>query len=59
MKKTIAGSAAAAAALIAACGLDAAQAPRSPFDIPYPPKSPPFKFLNQHGQEVECMVSPW
>jgi hypothetical protein len=59
MKKTIAGSAAAAAALIAACGLAAAQVPRSPFDIPYPPKSPPFKFLNQHGQEVECMVSPW
>jgi hypothetical protein len=59
MTRAIAGRAGFLLALLAACGLAAAQAPRSPFDIPYPPKSPPFKFLNQHGQEVECTVSPW
>lgn len=44
------------AALLAASAF--AQAP-NPFDIPFPPKSPPFKFLNEHGDEVECMVTPW
>lgn len=43
---------------LAACALAQAQ-PRSPFDIPYPPKSPPFRFLNQNAQEVECDTSPW
>jgi hypothetical protein len=59
MKTTIAGSAVLLAALIAACGLAAGEAPRSPFDMPYPPKSAPFRFPNQHGQEVECTTSPW
>jgi hypothetical protein len=36
-----------------------AQQPRSPFDLPAPPRSPPFKWLNERGQEVECSVTPW
>src|SRR5690242_11374657 len=36
-----------------------AQPGRNPFDIPYPPKTAPYKFQNGHGQEVECSVTPW
>lgn len=36
-----------------------AQQPRSPFDLPAPPRSPPFKWLNERQQEIECSVTPW
>jgi len=55
--RTLRGAAILAAALFASPLF--AQAPRNPFDIPYPPKTPPYKFLNQHGDEVECTASPW
>ena len=29
------------------------------YDTPPPPKEPPFKWRNAHGQEVECTVTPW
>ena len=53
------GCAAFGAFALVAATLAFAQPGRNPYDIPFPPKSPPYKFLNEHGQEVECTVTPW
>jgi hypothetical protein len=37
----------------------AAATARNPFDVPEPPRKPPFRWPNEHGQEIECGVSPW
>lgn len=31
----------------------------SPFDLPAPARTAPYKWLNQHREEIECTVTPW
>ena len=45
----------AAAVFAAAAALARAQG----YDTPPPPKDPPWTWLNAHGQQVECAVTPW
>jgi len=58
-KHRIARAALVAAALAAIPASVLAQQPRNQYDIPFPTQSPPWKLMNQHGQEVECDTSPW
>jgi hypothetical protein len=48
------------AAVLIAPALQAwAQPPRNPFDIPFPMPTPPYTFVNQHGDEIQCSTSPY
>src|SRR3954469_14168008 len=50
-----------AAAMVAVLLLVSARAIAQgpPQGLPHPPKSAPFKWPNEHGQMIECKVTPW
>jgi len=52
------GAAVAAAALLIASFTPAA-APAAPGLDAVPPKSEPFRWVNEQGRQIECPVTPW